>query len=201
MMSGSTGKAPLADSRLEAGIEHAPHGLLVQVPAKDTLRNFDASPRLWLAEEPATTEHAVTEYGRGVLEHHHVHRIGAEPAARVGHEIEALAPPCRRIVVGGECHGKIDVRARARMARCPGAKQIDRRDRRVGRPGIRKKANTLVQVLWKRTFGEHARIVRRGSREGNLVHGFTHLLDQAPYSTYRREILGPDPRQGLGSQS
>ena len=68
------------------------------------------------AEKPPASKHTVTEHDRRILEHDHVHRVGTKPTGRIGHEVEALAPPRPGVEPGGKCHGEIDVRARAGTA-------------------------------------------------------------------------------------
>jgi len=116
MTTGSTGKAPLADATRETGIEQAAQRLLVEVTAEDALRDRGAPSWLRLAEKPPASKHTVTEHDRRILEHDHVHRVGTKPTGRIGHEVEALAPPRPGVEPGGKCHGEIDVRARAGTA-------------------------------------------------------------------------------------
>ena len=109
----------------------------------------------------------MTEHGRRILEHDHVDAVGTEPVRGVGREVEPLSPPRRRVEPGRECHGEIDIRARAGTAGGAGAEQMDGRDRGVAGPDLREDPNPLVKVLGKRAFREHARILRRRGVEGN----------------------------------
>ena len=167
MTTGSTGKPPLADPLREPDVEGVPQRPLVEVAAEDALRHRGPPSWLRLAEKPPTTEHPVTEHGRRILEHDHVDGVGAEPAGRVGREVEALLPSRRRVEPGRERDGEVDVRTRAGTARGTRAEEIDRRDRGVARPRIRERANPPVQVVRKRTLREHGAILRPGGTEGN----------------------------------
>src|SRR2546428_5285533 len=96
---GSTTKAPLAYPAPQPGVQHRTQMSLVEVLAHDPLGDLDAAPRVALAEQATAREHPVAEQRRRVLEHHDVHRIGAQARARIPDEVEALPPPGTRLHV------------------------------------------------------------------------------------------------------
>ena len=165
---GSTGKAFLAQSLREPGIEHSAQVGLVQIAPQDALGYVRTSSRQWLAQQAAPLEHAMAQWRRSILEDDEIDRIRSQPLARVAEEGEALSPAGGGVELPAKNHGEIDVRPRPAAASGPRAEQVDGGKVRVAVPRSSKGVDSIGEILGHPTLREHAAIVMprpRGSRD------------------------------------
>ena len=116
---GSTGKASLAQSLREPGIEHAPEVRLVQIVPQDALGHACASSWQGVAQQAAVLEYAMTERDRNVLEDDEIDGLCFQALARIGEQGEALSPASVGVELLAKDHGKIDVGSWPTTARRP----------------------------------------------------------------------------------
>ena len=159
---GSTGKAFLAQSLREPGIEHAAQVGLVQIAPHDALGYVRTSLRQWIAQQAAPLEHAMAQRRRSVLEDDEIDRVRSQALARVAEQGEALSPAGGSVEVLAKNHGEIDVRPRPFAASRPRAEQVDRGEVRVAAPGSSKGVDSIGEVLGHPTLRGHAAIVMPG---------------------------------------
>jgi hypothetical protein len=162
---GSTGKALLAQSLCEAGIEDAAQVSLVQIAPQDVLGNFCAPFRQWIVQEAAPLEDPVSQWRRSVFEYHEIDRVCSKALARVAEEGKTLSPAGVRAELFAKNHGEIDVRPRPFAAAGPRTEQVDCGDVRVTAPGLTEGPDPIGEILGHWTLRAHVAIVRPGPRQ------------------------------------
>jgi len=145
---GSTGKAFLAQSLREPGIEHAAQVGLVQIAPQDALGYVRTSLRQWIAQQAAPLEHAMAQWRRSVLADDEIDRVRSQALARVTEEGEALSPAGGSVEFLAKNHGEIDVRPRPSAASGPRAEQVDR-----GKVGSPLQARARASIRSARSLG------------------------------------------------
>jgi hypothetical protein len=159
MTTGSTGKASLAQSLREPGIEHAAQIGLVQILSQDALGHARAATRQCLAQQATVLEDAMAQGRRSVLEENEIHRVRAQALARVAEQGEALSPAGVGVEPLAKNHRKIDVRPGPVAASRPRAEQIDRGELGVATPGPHERVDSIVEIPRQRTLDKHVAIV------------------------------------------